>query len=45
MKFKGDADSIEAAITELTAFIEGLGVPLSEQIHHGYPHTLLDRDQ
>ncbi|QXJ25872.1 class IV adenylate cyclase [Actinomadura graeca] len=44
-EFKGDADSIPAAITELTAFIDGLDVPLGERIHRGYPHMLLGRDQ
>ncbi|WUI02817.1 class IV adenylate cyclase [Spirillospora sp. NBC_00431] len=44
-EFKADADSVPAAIDELTAFISHLGVPLGDRIHRGYPHMLLGREQ
>ncbi|TYK44511.1 class IV adenylate cyclase [Actinomadura decatromicini] len=44
-EFKGDAETVPAAIEELTAFVGELGVPLGERIHRGYPHMLLGRDR
>lgn len=44
-EFKGDAESVEAGIEELTAFIDGLDVRLGERVHRGYPHMMLGRDQ
>ncbi|MFI0411842.1 class IV adenylate cyclase [Actinomadura sp. 3N508] len=44
-EFKADADTVPAAIDELTAFISELGVPLGDRIHRGYPHMLLGREQ
>ncbi|MFC4055166.1 class IV adenylate cyclase [Actinomadura syzygii] len=43
-EFKGDAETVPAAIAELTEFVGELGVPLGERIHRGYPHMLLGRD-
>ncbi|MFD9950487.1 class IV adenylate cyclase [Nonomuraea sp. NPDC059023] len=41
VEFKGEADSIDQATAEITAFIASLGIELGERIHAGYPHMTL----
>ncbi|MGC7103119.1 class IV adenylate cyclase [Amycolatopsis lurida] len=43
-EFKGDADDIDDATTQLVTFIESLDVELGDTINRGYPHILLGRD-
>jgi adenylate cyclase class 2 len=44
-EFKGDADDPTDAILKLESLIAAFNVELGEQIHRGYPHMLLDRDE
>lgn len=44
-EFRGDAATIEDAITELGGFISDLDIELGERINRGYPHMLLGRDK
>ncbi|QFU86681.1 class IV adenylate cyclase [Amycolatopsis sp. YIM 10] len=43
-EFKGDADDVDDATTQLVTFIESLDVELGDTINRGYPHILLGRD-
>lgn len=42
-EFKGDAETVDDATTQLENFISSLGVELGEPINRGYPHILLGR--
>jgi adenylate cyclase, class 2 len=44
-EFKGEAKSVEEAITRLQEFIDGLDVRLGDRINRGYPHMLLGRER
>lgn len=43
-EFKGDAETVEDAITRLDTFITSLDVQLGERVNRGYPHMLIGRE-
>ncbi len=43
-EFKGNAENVEDATTQLEKFITSLDVALGAPVNRGYPHILLGRD-